>query len=277
MKQVIKQNRAKANNIDTIKYEYTLLIDGNNILRMASVDHKMNEEGKEYGIVLTSLRMIGDILKKKDFNYCICVFDGSGSGVLRWKYYEPYKANRDKNYGIHDPNMSEYDKKLLNFQKYVLSKSMENSKHESDEKNFARQKEILQRILDELCIRQFEFENVEGDDIISNYVKNKKINEKVVIVSSDKDLTQLISDNVIVYNPRKRGFITKENAVKEIGIMPENIVLEKMICGDVSDNIKGVKGVGTETLIKLFPQLKTEKLDLNELDAELPKHLQPSK
>ena len=262
MKQVIKQNRAKANNIDTIKYEYTLLIDGNNILRMASVDHKMNEEGKEYGIVLTSLRMIGDILKKKDFNYCICVFDGSGSGVLRWKYYEPYKANRDKNYGIHDPNMSEYDKKLLDFQKYVLSKSRENVKYESDEENFARQKEILQRILDELCIRQFEFENVEGDDIISNYVKNKKINEKVVIVSSDKDLTQLISDNVIVYNPRKKCFITKENAVKEIGIMPENIVLEKMICGDVSDNIKGVKGVGAETLIKLFPQLKTEKVDL---------------
>jgi 5'-3' exonuclease len=72
----------------------------------------------------------------------------------------------------------------------------------------------------------------------------------------------LISDTVIVYKPRKRTFITKDNAVNEIGIIPENIVLEKVICGDVSDNIKGVKGVGNETLIKYFPQLKTEKMDL---------------
>ena len=73
---------------------------------------------------------------------------------------------------------------------------------------FARQKSILQHILDELCIRQYEFENVEGDDIISYCVQNKKDNEKIVIVSADKDLTQLISDTVIVYNPRNKEFIT---------------------------------------------------------------------
>jgi 5'-3' exonuclease len=84
----------------------------------------------------------------------------------------------------------------------------------------------------------------------------------VVIVSSDKDLTQLITDTVIIYNPRLKEFITKDNAVEKLGILSENIVLEKMICGDVSDNIKGVKGVGNETLIKLFPQLKTDKLNL---------------
>ena len=222
----------------------------------------MNNEGKEYGIVLTSLRMIGDILKKKDFNYCIVAFDGEGSGVLRWQLYKDYKANRDKNYENHDPNMTEYDKKLRDFAKMVMSHSREKASNENEDESFKRQKFILQSILDELCIRQYEFENVEGDDIISNYVKNKRIDEKVVIVSSDKDLTQLISDTVIVYNPRKRYFITKDDAVEKIGILPENIVLEKMICGDVSDNIKGVKGVGNETLIKLFPQIKTEKLNL---------------
>jgi 5'-3' exonuclease len=45
-------------------------------------------------------------------------------------------------------------------------------------------------------------------------------------------------------------------------VIPENVVLEKMICGDVSDNIKGVKGVGNDTLAKLFPNIKTEELDL---------------
>ena len=262
MRQPIRKRIAEANGIDTTKYIYTLLLDMNNIMRMASVDHKMNSDGKEYGIILTSLRMIGDILKKKDFDYCLGRYDDTGSGVLRWQYYKDYKANRDKNYKLHDPNMSEYDRKLLEFQKYVISKSKEKTSKENDDDSFARQKPILQSILDELCIRQYEYENVEGDDIISYYVHNKKDNEKVVIVSSDKDLTQLISDTVVVYNPRKKRFITRENAVEEIGVLPENIVLEKMICGDVSDNIKGVKGVGNETLIKLFPQLKTEKLNL---------------
>lgn len=267
MIQPIRKRVAEANGISTNKYFYTLLVDGNNLLKIASVDHKMNSDGKEYGIILTFLRMLGDILRKKDFNYCLIVFDGDGSGVLRWQLYKDYKANRDKNYENHDPNMSEYDKKLRDFAKMVMSHSREKASTESEDESFKRQKLILQNILDELSIRQFEFENVEGDDIISNYVKNKKNDEKIVIVSSDKDLTQLISDTVIVYNPRKREFITKDDAVEKIGILPENIVLEKMICGDVSDNIKGVKGVGNETLIKLFPQLKTEKLNLGAIIA----------
>lgn len=263
MIQPIRKRVAEANGADTMKYSYTLICDGNNLLKIASVDHKMNNEGKEYGIILTFLRMLGEILKKKDFNYCVCAFDGDGSGVLRYQYYKDYKANRDKNYELHNPNKSEYDRLLENYAKAVMSHSRQISNtKESDEESFARQKGILQEILDELCIRQFEFENVEGDDIISYYVKNKKVDEKIVIVSSDKDITQLISDTVIVYNPRTRRFITKDNAVEEIGVIPENIVLEKMICGDVSDNIKGVKGVGNETLIKLFPSIKTEKLDL---------------
>ena len=262
MKQPIRKRVAEANGINTTKYTYTALFDMNNIMKMASVDHKMNNEGKEYGIVLTSLRMMGDILKKKDFNYCIAAFDGEGSGVLRWQLYKDYKANRDKNYENHDPNMTEYDKKLRDFAKMVMSHSREKASTENEDESFKRQKFILQSILDELCIRQYEFENVEGDDIISNYVKNKKDDEKIVIISSDKDLTQLISDTVIIYNPRLKDFVTKDNAVEKIGVLPENIVLEKMICGDASDNIKGVKGVGNETLIKLFPQIKTEKLNL---------------
>ena len=262
MKQVIKKRIAEANGIDTVKYSYTLLIDGNNLLKIASVDHKMNDDGKEYGIVLTSLRMIGDILRKKDFDYCVAAYDGEGSGVLRWQLYKDYKANRDKNYELHNPNKTEYDKYLENFAKKVISHSRAMVDKESENDSFARQKLILQNILDELCIRQYEFENVEGDDIISYYVKNKKLDEKIVIVSSDKDITQLISDTVIVYNPRTKRFITRENAVDEIGVIPENVVLEKMICGDVSDNIKGVKGVGNDTLAKLFPNIKTEKLDL---------------
>lgn len=276
MIQPIRKRVAEANNVDTKKYKYTLLIDGNNIMKIASVDHKMNSDGKEYGIILTSLRLIGDTLKKKDFDYCIVAYDGERSGVLRYQYYKDYKANRDKNYESYNPNMTDYDRYIENYRKNILRHSQEErytrnilkySKEditkEEENANFARQKPILQEILDELCIRQYEFENVEGDDIISYYVKNKKDDEKVVIVSSDRDLTQLISDTVCIYNPRDKEFITKENAVKKLGILSENIVLQKIICGDVSDNIKGVKGVGLDTLKKLFPEFTDKKLDLD--------------
>lgn len=263
MIQPIRKRVAEANGIKSKNGGYTVVFDMNNIMKMASVDHKMNNDGKEYGIILTSIKMIGDVLRKKDFNYCIAAYDGEGSGVLRWELYKDYKANRDKNYELHNPNKSEYDKYIENYARNILKYSREKSQtKESDDESFARQKSIIQRILDELCIRQYEFENVEGDDIISYYVASKKQDEKVVIVSSDKDLTQLISDTVVIYNPRKKEFITKDNAVKEIGVLSENVVLEKMICGDVSDNIKGVKGVGNETLGKLFPEIKEKKIDL---------------
>lgn len=261
MKQVTKRG---SNNIN---YFYTLVIDMNNIMKISSVNHEMNSDGREYGIVMTALKIIGDILNKKDFNYCVAAYDGFGSGVLRWKYYKDYKANRGKHYELFDPDLSDYEKKLVGTRLITLEKAKQERAasyrcKENEDESFERQKYILQNILEELCIRQYEFENVEGDDIISYYVKNKKDNEKIVIVSSDKDLTQLISDTVIVYNPRIKDFITKDNSIEKIGITHENVVLEKVLCGDVSDNIKGVKGIGEQTLIKLFPQIKTEKLNL---------------
>ena len=161
--------------------------------------------------------------------------------------------------------MSEYDRKLLEYQGKVIaySKAKRGIKEDkSEEETFEREKTLIKSILEELCIRQYEYENTEGDDIIAYYTKHKKENEKVVVVSSDKDLTQLISDTVIIYNPRLRDFVTKDNSVEKIGITHENVVLEKILCGDASDNIKGVKGMGETTLLKLFPNLKTKKSDL---------------
>ena len=261
MKQVTKRKAFE-------KHIYTAIFDMNNIMKISCVNHDMNNKGEEFGMVVTALRIIGDVLKKKDFDYCIGAYDGIGSGVLRWKYYKDYKANRGKKYELHDPEMSDYYKRLALREQIILQRAKEEKMKrddyiESDDDKFERQKYILQNILEELCIRQYEFENVEGDDIIAYCVKNRKHNEKIVIVSSDKDLTQLISDNVIVYNPRIKDFITKDNSVEKIGITHENVVLEKILCGDVSDNIKGVKGIGEQTLVKLFPKIINEKSDLS--------------
>ena len=254
----------EANNIQTRKAQYIAVIDGNNLLKIALVDKRENQNGLEYGGVFMFLKLLGGVLLKKDFDYCFVCWDGEGSGILRWNYYKDYKANRDKHYEM----QTDYYKKLNDYAKFVIayskSKRGEENTHtmETEEESFERQKMIIQSILEELCIRQHEYENVEGDDIVSYIVQNKHPGDKVVIVSSDKDLTQLISDTVVIYNPRTKGFITETNSSEVLGITHKNVVLEKMLCGDASDNIKGVKGIGQTTLIKLFPEIVNEKIDL---------------
>ena len=266
MKQPVRKRIAEANGLQTGKTEYTLLVDGNNLLKISFVDKRMNDKGQEYGAVMTFLRKLGEVLKKKDFNYCIVSWDGLGSGIMRWKLYPDYKANRDKNYEAmaEAEGTTDYDAFINNYRKAILAnkKKKETVRKETDEESFKRQKDIIQDILEELCIRQYEFEDVEGDDIVSYYVKHKRPNEKVVIMSSDKDMTQLISDSVIIWNPRMSDFVTSKNSVEALGITHENVVLEKMLCGDASDNIKGVKGLGEQTLVKYFPEIKSQKTDL---------------
>ena len=265
MKQVIKKNRAEANGVSNEKSIYTLLVDGNNLLKISLVDKRMNDKGEEYGAVFLFLRQLGQLLQKKDFNYCIVCWDGYNSGVLRWNYYNDYKANRDKHYELAG-GMSEYDKYINDYVKKVLNYSKgikkEVKRSETDDECFQRQREIIQNILENLYVRQFIYDDVEGDDLIAYYVQHKKQNEKVVIVSGDRDLTQLITDDVCQYIPTLKKFITPKNSVEELGITHENTLLKKIICGDSSDNIKGIKGLGEQTLIKLFPEIKDKKTSL---------------
>jgi 5'-3' exonuclease len=263
MKQPIKRKIAVANGITNEKQIYTLIVDGNNLLKRSLTDKRMNNSGEQYGGVVRFINRLGIILSKKDFDYCIVSWDGPGSGILRWRMYEDYKANRDKHYDMLNAE-TDYDKYYRDFRRKVIEarKKKPTVRGETDEEAFQRQKNIIQDILEELCIRQYEFEDVEGDDIVAYYVKNKKPNEKVVIMSTDRDMTQLISDSVIIWNPSKDDFVTTKNSVQALGITHENIVLEKILCGDVSDNIKGVKGLGEQTLVKYFPELITTKTDL---------------
>lgn len=114
------------------------------------------------------------------------------------------------------------------------------------------------KCLEELFVRQCISDGVEADDFIGYYVVHKKPNERIVILSGDRDLTQLIQKDVIVYcpSPNMKTFLNLENHKDLIGYRAENVLVKKIICGDVSDNIKGIKGVGEETLLKHFPELK---------------------
>ena len=261
MKQAIRpQIKEKYQIEDNI---YTLLLDMNSIMKMSMVDKRLNTDGVEYGMIFQTLLQIRNLLQKKDFNFVYAFYDGDNSGQLRANIYPEYKANRDKNYKI---NQSDYDKKLDAYCKKVLaySKQKKNIK-EDEEESFSRQREIIFQILEEVFVRQVICDEIEGDDLIAYYVNHKKPNEKIVIVSGDRDLTQLISDDVCVYIHSLKKFITPENHIREIGYTHENVLLKKIICGDTSDNIKGIKGVGEKTFFELFPEAKTKKMELNEI------------
>lgn len=268
VKQVVRRNRAEANDVSNDKPIYTLLIDGNSLLKISLVDKRMNGKGEEYGAIFLFLRQLGNLLQKKDFNHCVCCWDGYNSGILRYNIYKDYKANRDKHYDMftgateYDIKIAEYCKKVL---KYHNSKKKETVRAENEDEAFQRQRYILQTILENLYVRQFMYDNVEGDDLIANYVKNKLPNEKVVIVSGDRDLSQLIADDVCLYIPSLKKFVTPNNSVELLGITHKNVVLEKMLCGDASDNIKGIKGMGKQTLFKYFPSIKDVPTSLNSI------------
>ena len=255
MKQPVKKRIAAANGITNVKQINTLIVDGNNLLKISSVDTRMNDRGEVYGAVMTFIRKLGVVLTKKDFDYCIVSWDGMGSGLMRYRLYPDYKANRDKHYELMDTR-TDYDKYIQDFQRVVLKNKRRTPtvRKETDEESLERQKYIIQRILEELCVRQQEFDDVEGDDIVAYYVKNRRPNEKIVIMSSDKDMTQFISKDVAIWNPRLDRLVKAEDSVSVLGITHENVVLEKMLCGDASDNIKGVKGLGEKTLVNLFPE-----------------------
>jgi len=265
MIQVVKKNRADANGVKSEQNIYTLLVDGNSLLKMSLVDKRMNSKGEEYGAVFLFLKQLGNILQKKDFNFCVCVWDGYNSGVLRYNIYNDYKANRDKHYELAS-GVSDYDKAINDYVKKVLKYNKSSKKEvkriETDDELFQRQREILQNILENLFVRQFIYDEVEGDDLIAYYVLHKKSNEKIVIVSGDRDLTQLINDDVCQYIPSLKKFVSPKNSIEELGITHENTLLKKILCGDSSDNIKGIKGIGEQTLIKLFPEIKDKKTTL---------------
>ena len=161
--------------------------------------------------------------------------------------------------------MEEYCRRVIAYSK---GKKKEVKRGETEEESFERQKMILQQCLEELFVRQVECVEVEGDDLIAYYIKNKKPNEKIVIVSGDRDLTQLINDDVCVYIPSLKKYISPQNHLKEIGYTHENVLIKKIMCGDSSDNIKGIKGLGEKTFFELFPKAKFEKYDVDRVIEE---------
>lgn len=245
----------------------TLIVDGNSILKQSLVDDTVGTNGKEYGAVMQCFFILKKMMKMRDWNFVYMVFDGDHSGQLRYDLYPEYKQNRDKNYKdnrtAYDKAIDDYCKKVLAYSRKKKEKTQEDIKRrETEDERFQNQRELMIEMCECLSIRTLMWDDVEGDDIIAYLVQNKKPNEKICIVSGDRDLTQLISEDVCLYVTQKKEVVTHLNSIEKLGFTHENVVLYKMLCGDTSDNIKGISGMGKETFFKFFPEAKTEKVDL---------------
>ena len=247
---------------------YTLIVDGSNLLRICLRDGRINMDGMSYGGFFQFFIHLKQIMGMRDFDYIYVFWDGDLSGQLRYDLYPMYKANRGKNY-----NESEYDKRLNDYVRKVLQhgKDVRNSdspsrqREEAERERYEREKPLVMKALEELFVRQISVEYVEGDDLMAYYVMNKLPNEKVVILSTDRDLSQLLSDDVCIYDTLKKKSLSYANHRSVMGYHPDNVVLKKILCGDSSDNIKGVKGVGEASLFKFFPEIKDRKVTLEEV------------
>lgn len=278
MEQPVRKRISENHEVNKDKDIYTLLVDGNSLFkRSISIDKRVGDNGLEYGGIYQFLLQLKMMLNKKSFDYVYVFWDGEASGILRYHYYSDYKKNRDKKYELYGESdyakqLREYERKVL---RYAKSKKSKNEV-DTEEENFERQRNILFSILEELFIRQCISDKVEGDDLIAYYVNNKKSNEKIVIMSGDLDITQLISDTVCVYalNLKPKQFITKDNSIELLGYTHENVALIKTICGDVSDNISSILGFGAsdhKTLFKYFPELITKKCTIEEIKEKAKK------
>lgn len=209
----------------------SLLIDGENLLKIGF--HGAKSIQTEKGSIGTVFHFINTIKKfYSDFGITkvVVFWEGEDSIKYRQGYYPYYKGNRGQQY-------------------------TEEQKHD-----LAYQRVRVRQYLEELYIRQVEVPGCEADDAIAYYVKNSP-NENKIILSADKDLLQLISDDVSVYLSNKKVIVNKKNFYSFFEYHQGNVGLLKMIAGDTSDNIAGLEGVGEGTVMKLFPELKTEVKD----------------
>lgn len=263
--------KIKENNPEFGKKTFnTLLVDGSNILELSSLaDTTVSSNGNQIGGIFQFLLQLKILLQKGNFRYVYVFWDGKNSGQLRYNLYKDYKSNRDKEFDEEELSdyMKEVNRKISNMYSYFKKKQdpvkLAEKKRQKD--LFYWQRDVVMEMLEELFVRQCVCDATEADDFIGYYVAHKKPNEKIVICSNDRDLTQLIADDVIVYVQSLKDFINTKNHTKVMGYDYRNVVLKKMICGDASDNIKGIKGVGEKTLFTNMSEFKEREVTLDEV------------
>jgi len=125
--------------------------------------------------------------------------------------------------------------------------------------NRNKQIALLIESLKSVPIRQMYVSDCEADDVIAYMTKYHYRDKKCVVVSSDKDLYQLIDDRVTQWSPGQKKYITEKKVLEKFGVSVSNFVTARAFIGDPSDGIKGVSHAGFKSLSKRFPELAESK------------------
>ena len=230
-------NNIEEHGEETVEGERILMIDGLNLFfRNFAMMNMVNPDGVHIGGLGGFFRSLGAEIRRVNPTQVYVIFDGAGSANARKNLLPEYKSGRDlqriTNWEAFDDIEDEHDAKVDQMVRII-------------------------QYLKTLPVKTVTLPKVEADDVIA-YLSDiipQKPEDKVFIVSSDKDFLQLINENVIVYRPMEKEFYTEQTVVEKFHMSPHNFILYKTLMGDNSDKVKGVKGLGEKKLRKLFPEL----------------------
>lgn len=222
------------------------LIDGSAFLYRAyyALPYLSNSRGFPTRVVFGFLKMFTKILKEHNPSHIAVVFD-SKKKTFRNELFDKYKIKRP-------PLPEEIRIQIPN----------------------------VWRLLDSLNIQIVMEDGLEADDLIASLVNRFNKDAEIVIVTADKDLFQLVRDGVSVWHPQKDIFINREKVFEILGIFPENIPDYLALCGDASDGIPGVKGIGEKTakmLIDKYGSLERVYEHIDDIEGKLKDLLQEQK
>lgn len=219
------------------KIKPIVLVDAFNLFMRHYVAHPaMSDQGYHVGGIVGFLNALKKICLEMSPTEVVVIWEGGGS-----------KKRRDI---LPTYKMSRRPQKLNRF--------YENDDIPNTIENRNDQVSFLIASLRRLPVIQVYVDSCEADDVIG-YLSRYKFREyKKVIVSSDRDYYQLLDKSTVIYSPTWKKFVNKKEVIEKFGISPNNFCLAKAICGDPSDNIKGIKGAGFKTIAKRFPAVSTE-------------------
>lgn len=219
------------------QHERVIFIDGLNLfLRNFAVLNFINSSGTHIGGLAGFLRSLGALINQIQPTSIYIVFDGVGASTNRRYLLPEYKTGR---------NLS----RITNWDAF----------DDISDENDSKVDQIIRLVqyLKCLPVKVCSIDKVEADDIIAYMSKDmaKRFNTKSYIVSSDRDFLQLVDDNVTVYRPIEREFYDPRTVKEKFGIVPENFIHYKVLLGDASDKVPGIKGLGKKGVLKRFPEL----------------------
>ena len=204
-----------------------------------------NEKGLPTNALYGVLKMLEQLIRKKNPDYVICCFD-TKKPSFRKEIYQNYKANRSE--------MPEDLETQIPYLKTMMSK---------------------------LLIPCWEEEGFEADDLIASLISfTKTKNWNSYIVSSDKDFAQIVDNNVFLYDTMKDVVYDPKGVEEKWGLTPSQMQDFLAITGDASDNIPGVKGIGPKgavQLLKSYNNLEDIYNNIDELKTKLKEKLLENK